>query len=174
MLRCPVLVCPPFHHIAPSAPSLLACSSNYLPVRDVAVCDCRQGRIRKPEIKCRSETTIVEAEYSARVLALYVLSGARGGTGRASYAWSVSVGFKISCWLAGVKEHVTKIADVADVPDRDVLDKVTCGTEHILHVSDTRDIPTPNILVEDISVTAFNSMWSRDVRDEICVCVCEC
>ena len=70
-------------------------------------------------------------------MALHVLSGARGGTGRARYAFSVSVGFKISCWLAGVKEHVTKIADVADVPDRDILDKVSCGIEHKLHVSDT-------------------------------------
>ena len=61
MLRCPVLLCPPFHHIAPSAPSLLACSSNYLPVPDVAVCACRKGRIRKPLIKCRFEGTIVEA-----------------------------------------------------------------------------------------------------------------
>jgi hypothetical protein len=46
--------------------------------------------------------------------------------------------------------------------------------EHIRHVSDTRDIPTPNILVEDISLTALNSMPSGDVQDEICVCVCEC
>ena len=96
MHRCPVLLCPPAHHIVPSASSLLACSFIYLPVRDVAVCDCRQGRIRKPEIKCRSETTIVEAEYSARVLALYVLSGARGGTGRARSAFSVCVGFQSS------------------------------------------------------------------------------
>ena len=105
-------------------------------------------------------------------MALYVLSGARSGTGRASYAWSVSVGFQISFWLAGVSEHGIKTADVADVPDRNVLDKVTCVIEHIPHVSDTRDIPTPNILVEDISATAFSSMPSGDVRDEICVCEC--
>ena len=41
--------------------------------------------------------------------------------------------------------------------------------EHIFHVSDTRDIPTPNILVEDLSVTALNSRPSGDVRYEICV-----
>ena len=76
--------------------------------------------------------------------------------------------------MAGVKEHVNKIADFADVPDRDILVKGTCGIEHHLHVSDTRDIPTPNILVEVFSVTALNSMPSCDVRDEICVCVCEC
>jgi hypothetical protein len=107
-------------------------------------------------------------------LALYVHSGARGGTTRASNAFSVSVGYQISVWLAGVSEHVLKIVDVADVPDRDVLDKVTCVIEHIPHVSDTRDIPTPNILVEVISETAFNSMPSGDVQDEICVCVCRC
>jgi hypothetical protein len=109
-------------------------------------------------------------------LALYVLSGARGGAGRASNAFSVSVGYQISVWLAGASEHSLKItrADVADIPHRDVLDKVTCVIEHIRHVSDTRDIPTPNILVEDFCVTAFNSMPSGDVRDEICVCVCEC
>jgi hypothetical protein len=90
-------------------------------------------------------------------LAPYVLSGARGGTGRAINAFSVSVGYQISVWLAGVSEHVLKIVDVADVPDRDVLDKVNCVIEHILHVSDTRDIPTPNILVEDFCRTAFPS-----------------
>jgi hypothetical protein len=63
MLRCPVLLCQPAHHIAPSASSLLACSSNYLPVRDVAVCAYRKGLINKPEIKCSSEATIVEAEF---------------------------------------------------------------------------------------------------------------
>ena len=63
MLRCPVLLCPPAHHIDPFASSLLACSSNYLPVRDVAVCAYRKGLINKPEIKCRSEATIVEAEF---------------------------------------------------------------------------------------------------------------
>ena len=46
--------------------------------------------------------------------------------------------------------------------------------EHIEHVSDTGDIPTPNILVEVKCATAFSSMPSGDVRDEICVCVCEC
>ena len=61
MLRCPVLLCPPVHHIDPFASSLLACSSNYLPVRDVAVCACRKGRINKPGIKCHSEAIIVEA-----------------------------------------------------------------------------------------------------------------
>ena len=63
MLRCPVLLCSPAHHIVPSTYSLLACSSNYLPVRDVAVCAYRKGLISKPEIKCRSEATIVEAEF---------------------------------------------------------------------------------------------------------------
>ena len=61
MLRCPVLLCPPAHHIATSASPLPACSSNYLPVRDVAVCACRTGRIRKPGIKCHWEGNIVEA-----------------------------------------------------------------------------------------------------------------
>jgi hypothetical protein len=98
-------------------------------------------------------------------LALYVHSGARGGTGRASNAFSVSVGYQISVWLAGVSEHVLKIVDVADVPDRDVLVKVSCEIEHIPHVFDIRDIPTPNSLVEVISVTAFNSKPSGDVRD---------
>jgi hypothetical protein len=46
--------------------------------------------------------------------------------------------------------------------------------EHFLHVSDTRDIPTPNILVKGKCVTALNLKPSEDVRDEICVCVCEC
>jgi hypothetical protein len=176
MPRCPVLFCPPANHIAPSASFLLSSSSNYLPVRDVAVCDCRQGRISKPEIKCRSEATIVEAGLTARVLALYVLSGARGGTGRAINAFSVSVRFQISCWLAGVSEHEKKIAsrDFADVPAYDVLVKVSCAIEHISHVFDIRDIPTPNILVEDFCLTAFNSRPSGDVRDEICMCVCEC
>ena len=61
MLRCPVLLCPPAHLIDPFASSLLACSSNYLPVLDVAVCVCRTGRIKKPGIKCCWEGTIVEA-----------------------------------------------------------------------------------------------------------------
>jgi hypothetical protein len=75
--------------------------------------------------------------------------------------------------LAGPK-HVKKIAnrDFAEVPDRDVLVEGSCAIEHIPHVSDTRDTPNPNILVEVISVTAFNSMPSGDVRDEVCVCVC--
>ena len=109
-------------------------------------------------------------------MALHVLSGARGGTGRASYAWSVSVGFQISFWLAGILEHSLKIVilDFADVPDRDVLDKGTCGIEHVIHVDDIGDIPTPNILVEGFCGTAFHSRPSGDVRDEICVCVCEC
>ena len=97
-------------------------------------------------------------------MALYVLSGARSGTGRASYAWSVSVGFQISFWLAGVSEHGIKTADVADVPDRNVLVEGSCVIEHLPHVSDTRDIPTPNILVEGFSETALNSMPSGDVR----------
>ena len=67
--------------------------------------------------------------------------------------------------MAGVSEHVLKIVDVADVPDRDVLVKVSCEIEHIPHVFDIRDIPTPNSLVEVISVTAFNSKPSGDVRD---------
>ena len=109
-------------------------------------------------------------------MALHVLSGARGGTGRAFNAFSVSVGYQISCWLAGANEHGIKIAilDFAYVPDCDVLVEGSCAIEHIRHVSDTRDIPTPNILVEGISLTALNSRPSRDVRDEICVCVCEC
>ena len=49
------------------------------------------------------------------------------------------------------------------VPASDDLVEDTCEIEHILHVSDTRDIPTPNILVEGLSVTAFNSMPSGDV-----------
>ena len=106
-------------------------------------------------------------------MALYVLSGARGGTGRAINAFSVSVGYQISCWLAGVSEHAGKTQDFADVPDCDVLVKGKCAIEHTTHVSDTRDIPTSNILVEDIGLTALNSMPSGDVRDEICVCVCE-
>ena len=89
-------------------------------------------------------------------MALYVHSGARGGTGRASNAFSVSVGYQISVWLAGVSEHVLKIVDVADVPDRDVLVKVSCAIEHKPHVSDTGDIPTPNIPVKVTCVTAFN------------------
>jgi hypothetical protein len=107
-------------------------------------------------------------------LALHVLSGARGGTGRASYAWSVSVGFQISFWLAGASEHGIKMtrADFADVPDFDVLDKGNGAFEHLHHVSDTRDIPTRNILVEDMNVTAFDSMPSGDVRYEIYVCEC--
>ena len=78
--------------------------------------------------------------------------------------------------MAGESEHGKKIAsrDFADVPDRDVLVKGTCGIEHVPHASDTRDIPTPNFLVEVGRVTAFDSMPSGDVRDEICVCVCEC
>jgi hypothetical protein len=76
--------------------------------------------------------------------------------------------------LAGVSEHVTKIADVAYVPAFDVLLKGNCDIEHKTHVSDTRDIPTPNFLVEGLSETAFNSRPSSDVRDEICVCVCVC
>ena len=109
-------------------------------------------------------------------MALYVHSGARGGTGRASNAFSVSVGYQISVWLAGASEHENKIAkrDFADVPAYDVLVKVSCEIEHIPHVFDIRDIPTPNILVEVISETAFNSMPSGDVQDEICVCVCKC
>ena len=115
-------------------------------------------------------------------MALYVLSGARGGTGRARYAFSVCVGFQSSSfWLAGVSEHISKIAireggcyDFANVPACDLLDKGTCVIEHIPHVFDIRDIPTPNILVEDLCVTAFKSRRSGDVRDEICVCVCEC
>ena len=63
MLRCPVQLCSPAHHIVPSASSLLACSSNYLPVRDVAVCACRKGRINKPGSKCRIEGSIVEAGW---------------------------------------------------------------------------------------------------------------
>ena len=98
-------------------------------------------------------------------MALYVLSGARGGTGRAFNAFSVSVGYQISCWLAGANEHEIKIVDIAYVPDCDVLVEGSCVIEHILHLSDTRDIPTPNILVEVISVTAFNSKPSGDVRD---------
>ena len=171
MLRCPVLFCPPANHIAPSTSFLLSSSTNYLPVRDVAVCDCRQGRISKPESKCRSEATIVEAGLTARVLALYVLSGARGGAGRASNAFSISVGCQISVWLAGASEHGLKItrADFADVPDSDILVKGTCFKEHKPHVDDIGDIPTPNILVEVFCVTALNSMPSGDVRDEICV-----
>jgi hypothetical protein len=107
-------------------------------------------------------------------LALHVLSGARGGTVRASYAFSVSIGFQISCWLAGEEEHVTKIADVADVPACDVRDKVSCAKEHTIHVDDIRDIPTPNILVEVDRGTALDSRPSGNVRDDICVCVCEC
>ena len=165
MLRCPVLLCPPAHHIAPSASSLLACSSNYLPVLDVAVYACRTGRRRKPGSKCRSEAFIVEA---ARVLALYVLSGARGGTGRASYAFSVSVGYQSSCFLTGVIEHAIKIGrpvgvvgvvvgrvqwDFADVPACDDLVKGFCAIERIRQVEDIRDIPIPNILVEDFCLT---------------------
>ena len=105
---------------------------------------------------------------------LYVLSGARGGTGRARYAVSVSRGYQISCWLAGASEHASKIVDVANVPACDVLVKGICAIEHTIHGSDTRDIPTPNILVEDICLTAFNLLPSGDVRNEICVCVCEC
>ena len=45
--------------------------------------------------------------------------------------------------------------------------------KHILHISDTLDIPTPNIMFEDLSVTALNSRPSGDVLDKICVCVCE-
>jgi hypothetical protein len=103
-------------------------------------------------------------------LALYILSGAGVGTSRASYAFSVSVGYQTSCWLAGVSEHVTKKVsrDFADVPDSDDLVKGTCVIEHEPHVSDTRDIPTPNILVEDFCATAFNSKPSGDVRHEIC------
>ena len=96
-------------------------------------------------------------------MALHVLSGARVGTGRASNAFSVSVGFQSSSWwLAGIIEHSLKIAilDFADVPDRDVLDKGTCAFEHVAHVSDTRDIPTPNILVKDSCATVLNSMPS--------------
>jgi hypothetical protein len=112
-----------------------------------------------------------EAESGARVLVLYVVSGARGGTGRARCAYSVSGGFKISCWLAGILEHSLKIAilDFAYVPDCDVLLKGSCAIEHKPHVDDIGDIPTPNILVEDFCVTALNSMPSGDVRDEICV-----
>ena len=162
MLRCPVLLCPPAHHIVPSASSLLACSFIYLPVLDVAVCDCRQGRIRKPEIKCRVEATIVEAgKRGARVLALYVLSGAREGTGRASNAFSVSVGYQISVWLAGVKERVIiaivrGCLDFAYVPDCDILDKVICAFEHMPNVDDIRDIPLSNILVEVSCKPALN------------------
>ena len=78
--------------------------------------------------------------------------------------------------MAGASEHVNKFGcwDFANVPDRDVLVEGSCAIEHIPHVSDTRDIPTPNILVEVISETAFNSMPSGDVQDEICVCVCKC
>ena len=107
-------------------------------------------------------------------MALHVLSGARGGTGRASNAFSVGVGFQISFWLAGVSEHSLKIVDFAYVPAYDDLVEDNCEIEHILHVSDTRDIPTPNILVEESCLTAIKSMPSGDVRDEICVCVCEC
>ena len=110
-------------------------------------------------------------------MALHVLSGARGGTTRASNAFSVSGGFQISVFLARAKEHVNKpnpSRDFADVPDRDVLDKGTCAFEHVAHVSDTRDIPTPNVLVEGLSGTALYSRPSVDVRDEICECVCEC
>ena len=107
-------------------------------------------------------------------MALYVHSGARGGAGRASNAFSVCVGYQISVWLAGASEHFTKRADFADIPDSDVVNKGTCAIEHIPHVFDIRDIPTPNSLVEDFSVTAFYSWPSGDVPDEICVCVCEC
>ena len=115
-------------------------------------------------------------DWSTRVLVLYILSGARGGTTRARYAFSVSVGFQISVWLAGAIEHVKKFAirDFADVPDSDDLVKGTCAIEHSLHVSDIRDIPTPNILVEGVCVTVLDTRPSGDVRDEICVCVCEC
>ena len=100
-------------------------------------------------------------------MALHVLSGARGGTGRAFNAFSVSVGYQISCWLAGANEHGIKIAilDFAYVPDCDVLVEGSCVIEHILHLSDTRDIPTPNILVEVGRVAAFDSRPSGDVRD---------
>ena len=106
-------------------------------------------------------------------MALHVLSGARGGAGRAINAFSVSVGFQSSSWwLAGVSEHASKTPDTAYVPDRDVLVKGTCVLEHICHVSDTRDIPTPNILVKYSCATAFDLIPSGDVRDKICVCVC--
>jgi hypothetical protein len=119
--------------------------------------------------------------WGAIVSARYVLSGARGGTIRAINAFSVGGGFQSSWWLycrvvAGVNEHVQKTAtrDFAYVPACDDLDKVSCAKEHRPHVFDIRDIPTPNILIEDKCETAFNSMPCRDVRDEICVCVCEC
>jgi hypothetical protein len=109
-------------------------------------------------------------QRSAIVSALYVLSGARGGTTRAINALSVSVGYQISSRLAGASEHVLKIAirrggclDFAYVPDCDILVKGKCVIEHIRHVGDIRDIPTLNILVKDISRTAFNSRPSDDV-----------
>jgi hypothetical protein len=76
-------------------------------------------------------------DCGAIVLALHVLSGARGGTTRAINACSVSVGYQISVWLDGFKEHSLKIADFADVPACDVLVKGTCAIEHLLHVGDT-------------------------------------
>ena len=73
----------------------------------------------------------------ARISARYVLSGARGGTTRASYAFSVSVGYQSSFVLAGTLEHSLKIAireggcwDFADVPACDVLVKVMRVIEH--------------------------------------------
>ena len=107
-------------------------------------------------------------------MALYVLSGARGQTSRAINALSVSIGYQSCFYLAGESEHGTKIAirDFADVPDRDVLGKGSCGIEQKLHVNDIRDIPTPNILVEDFCRTALISRPSGDVQMRFaCACV---
>ena len=71
-----------------------------------------------------------------------------------------------------LKQNAAEIARKTQRPHLESISRYSL--EHKPHVSDTRDIPTPNILVEDISVTAFYSMPSGDVRDEFCVCVCEC
>ena len=107
-VRLPTTHSPLAHHIAPSASFLLACSSNYLPVLDVAVCACRKGRVRKPESKFRSEGTI----------GLKVLSSRQGVTvgalcwlrscGQASVGAGVDagvgagVGLSVGCGVVGV------------------------------------------------------------------------
>jgi acetyl-CoA carboxylase alpha subunit len=79
---------------------------------------------------------------------------------------------RFACACVNVRIQQTKIARK---PQRPHLQSISqYSLEHIFHVSDTRDIPTSNILVEGISLTAFNLMPSGDVRDVICVCVCEC
>jgi hypothetical protein len=82
--------------------------NNYLPVRDVAVCACRKGRVRKPENKCRSEGTIGLKVLSLRQgVAVGALCWLRS-CGQASVGAGVDagvgagVGLSVGCGVVGV------------------------------------------------------------------------